>query len=537
MYRSLNTSAPVTFKRDGIKDLIEDNINRGIRSMFPSDSIDIEQERFDISSRFSNPSAGAALFHTSTVRLLDGRLELCAGVRLDYEYSRLRYDSRTSIDYRFTYTMADYKSLETLLRGRTSLSYFEVLPKFTVLYSLGGAAGNVFLSAAKGYRAGGFNIQMFSDILQNRMRDDMMSDLGLHMGGEAPYDVRDIMSYRPEYCWNYEAGAHLNLIDGTLRIDASAFYIDCRDQQITVFPAGTTTGRMMRNAGRTRSAGAELAVDAYPCRGLRLAVSYGYTNAKFVDYHDGKRNYNGNHVPYAPQKYVRRKCRVPYGVLVGNRLRHAQSRLQRCGKDILGRCQHGFTAVLRLARSRPYDRERRCGNRLVGQESDWNEVRYVLFPVRRQLLRAARQTGGGGHYGAVQFQWNEMKNSIKKVTIMKKTLFMLVLAALSVAMCSCKVDSFDYLPPDSLSVLGLQRRFVLFRRKHLLFAEQPRRGVAAQGYALRIHHARHGFYRAVEACQFEDFRRQLLAGRSQFVFLRRTVSCLPPARRSVPSIP
>ena len=301
MYRSLNTSAPVTFKRDGIKDLIEDNINRGIRSMFPSDSIDIEQERFDISSRFSNPSAGAALFHTSTVRLLDGRLELCAGVRLDYEYSRLRYDSRTSIDYRFTYTMADYKSLETLLRGRTSLSYFEVLPKFTVLYSLGGAAGNVFLSAAKGYRAGGFNIQMFSDILQNRMRDDMMSDLGLHMGGEAPYDVRDIMSYRPEYCWNYEAGAHLNLIDGTLRIDASAFYIDCRDQQITVFPAGTTTGRMMRNAGRTRSAGAELAVDAYPCRGLRLAVSYGYTNAKFVDYHDGKRNYNGNHVPYAPQ--------------------------------------------------------------------------------------------------------------------------------------------------------------------------------------------------------------------------------------------
>lgn len=42
-----------------------------------------------------------------------------------------------------------------------------------------------------------------------------------------------------------------------------------------------------------------------------------------------------------------------------------------------------------------------------------------------------------------------MKKRYKKVIIMKKTLFMLVLAALSVAMCSCKGDPFDYLPPDS----------------------------------------------------------------------------------------
>ena len=301
MYRSLNTSAPVTFKQDGIKSLIEDNINKGIQTMFPNDSIDIRQERFTLGSLFANRSAGAALFHTSTVRLFDDRLELCAGVRLDYEYSRLKYDSRSSIDYRFSATMSDYRNLETVLDGLASLSYFEVLPKFTAIYSLGGTSGNVFLSAAKGYKAGGFNIQMFSDILQNRLRDDMLSDMGIHMGSDTPYDVRDIMSYRPEYCWNYEAGAHLNFLGGGLRLDVSAFYIDCRDQQITVFPEGLTTGRMTRNAGRTRSAGAEVAVDAFPYEGLHIAASYGYTNAKFVDYHDGKRNYRGNYVPYAPQ--------------------------------------------------------------------------------------------------------------------------------------------------------------------------------------------------------------------------------------------
>ena len=45
----------------------------------------------------------------------------------------------------------------------------EFLPKVGLTYNLG-KAGNVYALFAKGYRAGGYNIQMFSDILQSELQ-------------------------------------------------------------------------------------------------------------------------------------------------------------------------------------------------------------------------------------------------------------------------------------------------------------------------------------------------------------------------------
>jgi outer membrane receptor protein involved in Fe transport len=113
--------------------------------------------------------------------------------------------------------------------------------------------------------------------------------------------VEEIITYKHEYSWNYEMGAHLNFLDGKFVADAALFYIDCTDQQLTVFPGGTTTGRMMTNAGRTRSYGAEVALNGKVASGLDLSLSYGYTNAKFVKYNNGQADYKGNFVPYVPQ--------------------------------------------------------------------------------------------------------------------------------------------------------------------------------------------------------------------------------------------
>ena len=118
------------------------------------------------------------------------------------------------------------------------------------------------------------------------------------------YDINDIVGYRPEKSWNYEIGGKLTLLDGKLTAEAAAFYIDCRDQQLTVFPDGTTTGRIMANAGKTRSAGFELSVSASPAKRLQLKASYGYTNAKFVEFDNGKENYSGKFIPYAPQNTI-----------------------------------------------------------------------------------------------------------------------------------------------------------------------------------------------------------------------------------------
>ena len=85
---------------------------------------------------------------------------------------------------------------------------------------------------------------MFSDVLQQRI----MSEMGM----SALYTLEEIVGYEPERSFNYELGFHSKPMDG-LQVDGTFFLIDCRNQQLTIFPPGTTTGRIMTNAGRTRT--------------------------------------------------------------------------------------------------------------------------------------------------------------------------------------------------------------------------------------------------------------------------------------------
>lgn len=84
------------------------------------------------------------------------------------------------------------------------------------------------------------------------------------MGIAAPYSLEQIVAYEPERSFNYELGFHSTTAGGELGIDGVLFYIDCRNQQMTTFPAGTVTGRVMTNAGRTRSFGANCRCDGTP---------------------------------------------------------------------------------------------------------------------------------------------------------------------------------------------------------------------------------------------------------------------------------
>ena len=167
----------------------------------------------------------------------------------------------------------------------------EVLPKVSLLYAFD-EVRNLYISVAKGYKAGGFNTQMFSDILSEKLK--------WRMAG-SQYDEADLMSYEPEYSWNYELGGHFSCMDGAVRGDFAVFYIDVRDQQLTIFPEGQSTGRMMTNAGRTRSVGAEAALQFAPWRSLEINTAYGYTDARFVRYDNGIEDFKDNRIPYAPQ--------------------------------------------------------------------------------------------------------------------------------------------------------------------------------------------------------------------------------------------
>lgn len=295
-HKSLDMDAPVVMKRDGIEQLILAGANKGMQSVNPAMSLDIEQQQLDLFSTFDVPVWGAAFYHQSDWTV--GRLKFTAGVRFDYETTSMKYDSHVDLSYRLAPFMPVYAPLRSEFVGKESQSTFEILPKAAVTYNMHN--GNIYFTASRGYKAGGFNTQIFSDILRERLMGDMMAALGVgqHGGSGGSGSSAATTSYEPEYAWNYELGGHFSR--GGFSADAALFYIDCRNQQLTVFPSSTSMGRIMSNAGRSESYGVELSA-AYELGDLILSGAYGYTHAEFSDYNDGKQDLSGNRMPYAPQ--------------------------------------------------------------------------------------------------------------------------------------------------------------------------------------------------------------------------------------------
>lgn len=298
-YKHLDMNAPVTFKDYGISRLIEDHRNQAN----PEYPIRWNDRTFPLNSNFKNPTWGMAVYHQSDLNL--GSWYFVLGLRLDYESAELDYRSYCSTSYN-VYKHNNVSGKDDLYRtanieidetGHLSQDFIELLPKLSISYNFGQSEmSNLFVSVAKGYKAGGFNTQMFSDVLQQKL----MSKMGVG----TMYEVEDIVSYKPEQSWNYEFGVHHTVLENRITADLSLFYIDCKDQQLTVFPDGTTTGRMMTNAGKTRSFGVELASKINLLNNWTLNLSYGYTNAKFREYDNGKENFAGKYLPYVPQHTI-----------------------------------------------------------------------------------------------------------------------------------------------------------------------------------------------------------------------------------------
>lgn len=291
--RRVNMHAPVTFYDYGLSQLIENNAN----AMNPYYPIRWDERNLLLDSEFIMPSRGISLYHESAVKLLDWTLSF--GLRWDLEQTRIRYRSHTGTSYTIYDATGDRPvpwrpgiKIDIDDKGNLSRTYNQLLPKLSVSYKLPDTRGNVYGSITKGYKSGGFNTQMFSDVLQQRL----MGQLGLSEN----YNVDEIITYRPEKIWNYEAGVHLSFLNGRLNSDVSVFWIECTDQQLTMFPDGSITGRVMANAGRSRSRGVEVSVEGQPGSGFGLRASYGFTDARFTRFTDGRNDYSGKHVPYAP---------------------------------------------------------------------------------------------------------------------------------------------------------------------------------------------------------------------------------------------
>lgn len=305
-YRTGRMSAPVVFKERGLQELIIDNVVK-----YTGLTPDFGGPEFAFNNDFDNPAGGVAIYHQSELRL--GRWLVTAALRLDGEWSQLGYRSYTG-----GRVVIGKKEIEPFTEsGVLKKSFVVLLPKLNVQYRFGREGRNsVYASVSEGYKAGGFNTQMFSEVLQKALKERM----GVYeMYG---YTVDDMVSYDPERILDWELGAHLESRSGGVAADLNLFWIECRDQQLTVFPEGQTTGRMMTNAGRTRSRGAEVSMEAQLARRLELNLSYGFTDARFRRFVSGVNDYAGRRVPYAPRQTAaaRLTWTIPVRRLVLDRL-------------------------------------------------------------------------------------------------------------------------------------------------------------------------------------------------------------------------
>ncbi|MCC8154713.1 MAG: TonB-dependent receptor [Tannerellaceae bacterium] len=308
-YNDLHTEGPVTFKEDGIKDIFQPVFSNLSQSNPGMPDLIVTDESIYIPGTFETPSKGFALYHQSTYNNLFIRgLSVTAGVRLDYEKQKMHYISESSIGMAAN-IMGAVRPLPrdtSRMDARTSQDFWQVLPKVSLKYECTPRTFT-YLSVAKGYKTGGYNVQMSADVMQGQMQYDMMSKYAKPETAAAykPASIDSIMSYNPEHSWNYELGIRSELIPDALETELTLFYTDIRDLQLTQF-VGSGSGRILTNAGKARSYGVEASVKYRITSAWTADMNYGYTHATFRDYlyeasQTEKIDCKGNYVPYTPR--------------------------------------------------------------------------------------------------------------------------------------------------------------------------------------------------------------------------------------------
>ena len=251
---------------------------------------------------YHTPQMSLGLYHESNILLAD-RLKATVGLRLAHDWTEIDYDALAYMNMTGgTASATATYHLTSHVADNRSKSFTQLLPKFALTYTFDENIGNIYALVSKGYRAGGYNFQMFSDILQTDLnahqQDAMRGDYDVEHT-VADYDaIEETTQYKPEESWNYELGTHLNLFGGSTHFDLSLYYMQIRNQQLSVMMPGSNYGRIMVNAGKSHSCGVEATLRGRAFdNALDWGVTYAFTNAKFDEYDA----YDDNYVPFVPQ--------------------------------------------------------------------------------------------------------------------------------------------------------------------------------------------------------------------------------------------
>lgn len=324
--RTIDT--PVTLKEDAVSvlqnqlDRIISGVGAPLRIVYDNDG------RIELPGVYKKPVKGAAFFHQSTVNNLFGAkgLSATAGIRFDYEHTGLDFFTESiggNVNIEFNIPNRPMPSIpikgDLQMKDKYTKDFWEVLPKVALQYEFS-PTSQIYLSASKGYKSGGYNEQAFSKILQTELQKTLMTNMkdqvppqfadfipDFGSGDEQP--LEDQVSYDPETSWAYELGGRYEMFERRLSINYALFYSNVNNIQIIKLQDQGTSGRTVDNAGKSISKGVELSVRYNPTTNFTLFSEYGFASAKFKNYDAEMKvgrettsvDYSGNHIPFAPQ--------------------------------------------------------------------------------------------------------------------------------------------------------------------------------------------------------------------------------------------
>ena len=328
-YQWLKTNAPNTFGTY-FPQMLEQQISGAMIKSMMERGMSMEQAQatiqragginidmaMNIPCLFRTPQFNLGVFHQSDYDLTD-RLTATVGLRYDYTRSEIDFNA-VGISHNPVFSIMGRTVSPTRIYtdyvGSDDAGFSQLLPKFGLTYKFGNGS-NVYATVTKGYRAGGYNIQMFGDIIQG----DLQKAVGMMQGGTPVTevvmehhdadcaDIKEGIKFKPEESWNYELGTHANLFDNLIHADLSVYYMQIRNQQLSVFTPDYGYGRKMVNAGKSYSCGLELTLRGSAVSNhLAWSLGYGYTHAAFKDYKNRSSknaeevDYSGKRVPYVP---------------------------------------------------------------------------------------------------------------------------------------------------------------------------------------------------------------------------------------------
>ncbi|MCY4426830.1 MAG: TonB-dependent receptor [Halieaceae bacterium] len=148
--------------------------------------------------------------------------------------------------------------------------------------------------------------------LKYRVNDDVLAyftyNEGYKAGGVQFTAITEALArqvFDPEELSAYELGVKSDLMDNTLRVNATAFYYDYQDLQVQRVDTEVSGGlpvAFTSNAAESEISGLELDINWLPNEALDFRLAYAYLHTEYVDYiGPGGVDFSGNPLPNSPK--------------------------------------------------------------------------------------------------------------------------------------------------------------------------------------------------------------------------------------------